>query len=189
MPRIVIMAGPNGAGKSTLAPALLRGVFEVDHFVNADVIAQGLSQYAPQSVAFEAGRTMLARLNELAEERANFAFESTLSSRTFAPWLKKRKAEGYSVSIFFICLPSPEAHILRVAQRVEAGGHYVDDDTVRRRYGRAISNFRDLYRPLADFWTVIHNYTDRPAEELATGYGPGTQFVHQPALWADFERY
>jgi predicted ABC-type ATPase len=79
---------------------LLRGVFEVEHFVNADVIAQGLSQYAPESVAFEAGRTMLRRLDELAAEQANFAFESTLSSRTFAPWLKKRKAQGYSVSIF-----------------------------------------------------------------------------------------
>ena len=183
------MAGPNGAGKSTLAPALLRGVFEVDHFVNADVIAQGLSQYAPESVAFEAGRLMLRRLGELASARANFAFESTLSSRTFAPWLRKRKAEGYTVTIFFICLPSAEAHILRVAQRVKAGGHYVDDDTVRRRYGRSISNFRQLYLPLADYWTVIHNDSgDRP-EPLATGYGPGTQFIHQPALWAEFERY
>ena len=183
------MAGPNGAGKSTLAPALLRGFFEVEHFVNADVIAQGLSQYAPESVAFEAGRLMLRRLGELAAAQANFAFESTLSSRTFAPWLKKRKAEGYTVAIFFVCLPSPDAHILRVAQRVKAGGHHVDDETVRRRYGRSIANFCELYRPLADFWTVIHNYEDRPAEGLATGYGPETRFVHQPSLWAEFERY
>ncbi len=172
-----------------MAPALLRGVFEVDHFVNADVIAQGLTSYAPESVAFEAGRLMLRRLDELAAEQSNFAFESTLSSRTFAPWLRKRKAEGYAVTIFFVCLPSAEAHILRVARRVKAGGHHVDDDTVRRRYGRSIANFRELYLPLADFWTVLHNDEGPLPEAIATGYGPEVRFVHQPDWWAEFERY
>jgi len=107
----------------------------------------------------------------LATDRASFAFESTLSSRTFAPWLKKRKAEGYLVAIFFVCLPSADQHIQRVAARVRSGGHHVDDETVRRRYDRAISNFLRLYRPLADYWTVIHNGTDQPANAIATGFG------------------
>ena len=185
-PTIVIMAGPNGAGKSTLAPGILRGFFSVEHFVNADIIAQGLSNYAPEAVAMEAGRLMLHRLDELAAARASFAFESTLSSRTFAPWLRKRKAEGYLVAIFFICLPSADQHIQRVAARVQSGGHYVDDETVRRRYDRAISNFLQLYRPLADYWTVIHNATDQPPNAIAAGFGNSEPSVQQPALWLNF---
>jgi predicted ABC-type ATPase len=152
------------------------------------VIAQGLSQYAPESVAFEAGRLMLRRWDELAADQTSFAFESTLSSRTFAPWLRKRKAEGYTVTIFFICLPSAEAHILRVAHRVRAGGHHVDDDTVRRRYGRSIANFRQLDLPIADHWMVIHNDAgDRPLA-LASGYGPDIPWKlknvsRTPSIW------
>jgi len=139
-------------------------------------------------VAMEAGRVMLDRLDELASAGASFAFESTLSSRTFAPWLRKRKADGYRVAIFFICLPSAEHHIQRIAARVQAGGHYVDSDTVRRRYGRAIFNFLHLYRPLADYWTVIHNPMNQPPNAIATGFGDGEPVVQQPDMWAKFER-
>ena len=103
-PSIVILAGPNGAGKSTVAPALLHGALAVDEFVNADVIARGLSAFDPESVALTAGRVMLARLHELAEQRVSFAFETTLASRTFAPWLRDLKASGYAVHLFFLFL-------------------------------------------------------------------------------------
>src|SRR5688572_10557901 len=83
----VVLAGPNGAGKTTVARALLRDAMQVEEFVNADVLAQGLSGFAPERAAMAAGRIMLTRLNELAQERASFAFETTLASRTFAPWL------------------------------------------------------------------------------------------------------
>jgi predicted ABC-type ATPase len=95
MPKVVVIAGPNGAGKSTTAPRLLREALAVQEFVNADTIAAGLSAFAPQSVAFAAGRVMLARLRELAAMNSDFAFETTLASRTFAPWLQTLKRQGY----------------------------------------------------------------------------------------------
>jgi predicted ABC-type ATPase len=98
-PLVVVIAGPNGAGKSTTAPGLLKGALAVSEFVNADTIAAGLSAFAPESVAITAGRTMLARLRTLASARQNFAFETTLASRTFAPWLRQLKADGYRVHL------------------------------------------------------------------------------------------
>jgi predicted ABC-type ATPase len=95
MPNLVVIAGPNGAGKSTLAPALLHGLLGLDAFVNADVIARGLSGFDPDSAAIQAGRVMLQRLRELAEARADLAFETTLASRTFAPWIERQVAAGY----------------------------------------------------------------------------------------------
>src|SRR5712691_6388121 len=106
MPRsVVVLAGPNGAGKSTTAPFLLRDSLAVAEFVNADRIAQGLSAFNPEMVAIEAGRLMLARLDELARRRETFAFETTLASRSFAPWLRARRADGYDVYLIFLWLP------------------------------------------------------------------------------------
>jgi len=136
-PSIVIVAGPNGAGKSTVAPALLHGTLAVDEFVNADVIASGLSAFDPESAAIAAGRVMLARLHELAEQRESFAFETTLASRTFAPWLRDLRASGYQIHLLFLWLPSAEFALDRVADRVRAGGHNVPAETVRRRIGQA----------------------------------------------------
>ena len=100
-PSIIVIAGPNGAGKSTVAPALLRDTLLVNEYVNADVIAQGLSAFAPESAALRAGRVMLGRLHELAEARRTFAFETTLASRSFAPWLARQKRSGYLVNLVF----------------------------------------------------------------------------------------
>lgn len=99
-PSVVILAGPNGAGKSTVAPDLLQGTLAVGEFVNADVIASGLSAFDPDSAAITAGRVMLARIRELAEQRASFAFETTLASRSFAPWPRELRASGYAVHLF-----------------------------------------------------------------------------------------
>ena len=101
-PSLVILAGPNGAGKSTVAPALLHGALGVDEFVNADVIARGLSAFDPESAVIAAGRVMLARLRELAAQRVDFAFETTLASRSFAPWLRDLRRSGYTVHLFFL---------------------------------------------------------------------------------------
>src|SRR3989338_1309894 len=100
-PHIILIAGPNGAGKSTTAPVLLKGVLGVREFVNADIIAQGLSAFQPEAAAFHAGRVMLERLHFLAKERVNFAFETTLSSRTFAPWIDGLRQKGYDCHIVF----------------------------------------------------------------------------------------
>src|SRR5262245_38172329 len=150
MPHVILLAGANGAGKSTVAPRLLRGVLRVREFVNADTIASGLSGFSPESAAFQAGRLMLTRLSELSKRRANFAFESTLSARSFAPWLKGLKAKGYRVRIIFLFLPDLKLAMERVRQRVRSGGHDIPVTVIRRRYYAGIKNFLDLYMPLAD---------------------------------------
>lgn len=133
-PHLIIISGPNGAGKSTTAPALLQGTLGVTEFVNADVIAQGLSAFNPERAAFHAGRIMLERLQQLADEHGNFAFETTLASRTFAHWIKELKNAGYAFHLFFLWLPAAEFAIARVAERVKMGGHNVPEDAITRRY-------------------------------------------------------
>jgi len=157
MPNIYIIAGPNGAGKSTMAARILGRYMNGTAFVNADVIARGLSAFDPGSVALEAGRVMLQRLDELARQRLDFAFETTLASRTFVPWLRKRQKEGYQFHLFFVWLPHPDMAVFRVASRVAAGGHHVPEADVRRRYERGIANFLGLYMELADVWEVYDN--------------------------------
>jgi predicted ABC-type ATPase len=140
-----------------MAQTILREEFRCAEFVNADVIARGLSAFNPEGAALEAGRVMLQRLHELARQRVDFAFETTLASRTFAPWLRKRQEEGYRFHLFFAWLPHPDMAVVRVASRVAAGGHHVPEVDIRRRYERGISNFHGLYMKLADVWEVYDN--------------------------------
>ena len=156
LPRVVIFAGPNGAGKSTHADAILAAL-GIETFVNADYIARGLSGRNTDTVAFEAGRIMLKRLHQLGEAGADFAFESTLSSRTFAPFLRTLKARGYAVAIFYFSLTNAQLAIRRIKLRVALGGHDVPSDVVKRRFGRSLSNFFNLYAPLADEWALFDN--------------------------------
>lgn len=168
MANIVVISGPNGAGKSTTAPALLRKAFAMEEFVNADTIASGLSAFAPDSVAFTAGRVMLDRIHELAAARVDFAFETTLASRSFAPWLRELQSESYMVHLIYLWLPSADLAVERVAERVRRGGHNVPDTVVRRRYEKSLSNFFNLYRPFADSWLMLDN--SRPAEPQAIAW-------------------
>jgi predicted ABC-type ATPase len=124
--------------------ALRQAQLVVHDFVDADVIARGLSAFEPESVAIAAGRVMLARLSELAGQRVSFAFETTLASRTFVPWLRDLKASGYEIHMLFLWLPSAEFAVDRVADRVRAGGHDVPAETVRRRYRAGLHNFFSL---------------------------------------------
>lgn len=156
-PTVVVIAGPNGAGKSTAAPYLLKQALGILEFVNADQIAVGLSAYSPETVSFEAGRIMLKRLHELAASKASFAFESTLSSRTFALFLSRCKAQGYRVQIFFVALPSAAPAVNRVALRVKLGGHNIPQADIERRFKRSLHNLFELYLPLADRWSVLDN--------------------------------
>ena len=137
-PRVVIFAGPNGAGKSTHADAIVAALC-IDIFVNADYIARGLSGRNADAVAMQAGRIMLTRLKELAPAKQDFAFESTLSSRSFAPFLRQLKAQGYLVAIYYFSLTSAALAMRRVKLRVAMGGHDVPDETVRRRFGRGLT--------------------------------------------------
>lgn len=154
---MIVIAGSNGSGKSTAAPILLKDTVHIKDFVNADVIAQGLSAFQPEKAAIQAGRVMLDRIKALANERTNFAFETTLASRTFAGWIEKLKGQGYQFHLVFLWLRSVELAISRVADRVRMGGHSVPEETIRRRYVVGLNNFFNLYRPIADSWQMYDN--------------------------------
>src|SRR5262249_1086778 len=128
--QIIVIAGPNGAGKTTLAPSLLRDWLGLLEYVNADTIAQGLSAFRPEHAAFEAGRIMLGRLHELAEKRENFAFETTLATRSYAPRLAELRRKGYRVHLSFIWLNSDEIAVQRVRERVQSGGHGIPEEII-----------------------------------------------------------
>ena len=167
IPVVAVLAGPNGAGKTTTSRAVLQGALEVQEFVNADTIAVGLSAFNPEAAAMAAGRIMLARLQTLADQRASFAFETTLASRSFAPFLRQRQAEGYRFHLIFLSLPSPELAIARVRERVQRGGHHVPDEIVRRCYAGGLRNFFTLYRPIADSWRLYDNVDRRRRRPFA----------------------
>jgi predicted ABC-type ATPase len=186
-PKVIIISGPNGAGKSTAAPELLQAELAVNEFVNADVIARGLSAFEPEKVALQAGRIMLERLAELAAARQSFAFETTLASRTFAPFVRKLKVSGYVFHLVYLWLPSAEMAISRVGMRVRRKGHHVPDDTVRRRYGRGLLNFFELYRPLAATWRVYFSGRMAGIELVADGDSTGNVRVMNRQMWQQIQ--
>jgi len=188
-PLVIVMAGPNGAGKSTTAPSLLRDTLQVSEFVNADAIAGGLSAFRPDSVAIPAGRAMLERMRHLAEARANFAFETTLASRSFAPWLARLKQRGYHVHVLFLWLESADLAVDRVAARVRVGGHDVPERTVRRRYERGLRNLFHLYLPLVDSWQMFDNSRAGRPRLVASGRGDRAHRVANSSLWRKIEEF
>lgn len=157
VPTLIIIAGCNGSGKTTTAPVLLRNELHIDEFVNADTIAQGLCAFQPEKAAIQAGRVMLERIHFLAKNNLNFAFETTLASKTFAPWIKQLKQQGYQFHLVFLWLKSAELAISRVSERVKNGGHSVPTETIIRRYTSGLKNFFHLYRPLTDSWQMHDN--------------------------------
>jgi predicted ABC-type ATPase len=181
-PRAVILAGINGAGKTTASRALLADTLRLMTFVNADVIAQGLSGFDVDAAAYEASRIMLERLRSLAAQRADFAFETTLSGRTYVSWLRDLVASGYTTHLFYFWVRDAEFAIARVAARVKAGGHDVPDDTVRQRYGRSISNLFNLYMPHLTTWKVFDN-TQSDYRLVAEGGAGWSGFVYDEAKW------
>ena len=186
-PSVVILAGPNGAGKSTAASALLEGTLAVNEFVNADVIAHNISSGDPDGAAIAAGRVMLARLRELAGQRVSFAFETTLASRTFAPWLRDLRASGYDVQLVFLWLPSADFAVERVADRVRSGGHNVPEQTVRRRYLTGLRNFFSLYEPIASAWR-LYDGSDLVPRPIAEGLETQPPKVYDETAWGDIKR-
>lgn len=185
-PRIVILAGPNGAGKSSAAASLLRGALKIDQFVNADAVAKGLSEFDPESVAIDAGRIMLKRLRELAAARETFAFETTLASKSFAPWIRKLQETGYEFHLVFLWLPNAEVALARVQDRVLHGGHQVPPEVIRRRYVAGLRNFFEIYRPLADAWRIVNNSVS-PTRAIARGRGAKVTHVADRELWRTIE--
>lgn len=156
MPRIYIIAGPNGAGKTTAAKIIFPETLGVVEFVNADEIAKGLSPFNWEGVAFEAGRIMIKRINQLLDEQKNFAFETTLSAKNYLKFIKVAKERGFTISLIYLWLNSPDIAIQRVAKRVSEGGHNIPEDIIQRRYHRGLKNLSSFFN-LVDDWYCFDN--------------------------------
>jgi predicted ABC-type ATPase len=163
MKKIYIIAGPNGSGKTTFAKKFLPDYAECPNFVNADLIAQGLSPFLPRSVAIKAGKLVLAQIHEFAGKGVDFGFETTLSGKSYVKLLKKLKEEGYQLHLFFLWIPGPQLAIDRIKGRVAEGGHDVPVRDIRRRFSRSVDNFLKLYQPLLDSWMIFNNAGINPA--------------------------
>jgi len=155
--RIIIIAGPNGAGKTTFAREFLPQEGDCPTFVNADLIAEGLSPFHPDVAAIRSGRVMLSEINRHARAGRSFAFETTLSGRRYVKRIRSWRAEGYRVTLLFLSLPTPEDAIARVRERVEKGGHDVPEVVIRRRFASGWSNFSRIYRKEVDEWSWYDN--------------------------------
>jgi len=151
-PQILILAGPNGAGKTTFAREFLPAEAECPTFINADLIAAGLSPFRPEQVAVRAGRIMLELIAEHTKRNDSFAFETTLAARNYAKSIPRWRAQGYRVKLFFLTLPSAEIAVERVAERVRQGGHDIPQETIRRRFVSGLHNFEHVYKPIVNDW-------------------------------------
>jgi len=159
---VYIIAGPNGSGKTTFAKKFLPNYADCPNFVNADLIAQGLAPFKPQTAAIKAGKLVLQQIHEFAQRGVDFAFETTLSGKSHAGLLSHLKARGYVLHLFFLWIPSAELAIARIRDRVAEGGHHVPVADVRRRFIRGINNFFGLYEPLLDSWMLFDNSQAKP---------------------------
>lgn len=182
-PTVIVLAGSNGAGKTTASRTLLAESLRLMTFVNADVIAQGLSGFDPESVAIEAGRLMLARLHDLAKQRADFAFETTLAGRAFAPWLAQLRDSNYFVNLLYFWVGSADLAVARVAQRVSLGGHAVPEDTIRCRYRRSLENFFHRYQDSVSVWSVYDSSEPGTPRLIAERDRGGDLTVALPECW------
>ncbi len=157
MKRVFIIAGPNGAGKTTFAREFLPHEAGVLTFINADLIAAGISPFAPEAAAVQAGKIMLSMIAACAARGESFAIETTLSGKNYARDIPHWQASGYVVKLFFLRLPSPEIAIARVQNRVALGGHHIPESVIRRRFAAGLENFDHLYKQLVDEWFLYDN--------------------------------
>jgi predicted ABC-type ATPase len=160
MRKLYIIAGCNGAGKTTASYIILPEILDCKEFVNADEIAKGISPFQPEKVGIEAGRLMLKRINKMLESGENFAFETTLSTKSYIQFIKKARQLDYQVTCLFFWLDSEELAISRVETRVKEGGHHIPEDVIRRRYKSGLKNFFNLFLDKVDNWLFINNSGD-----------------------------
>ena len=177
-PTLIVISGPNGAGKTTFARQLIT-VHLPNHFefLNADLIADALSPFRPQSVAIAAGKEFLRRFDQLISKKRSFLIETTLSSLTIRIRLEKARSAGYRIEMIYLALPDPELAIQRVIQRVKLGGHDIPHNTIRRRFGRSLKNFRHIYLNLTDTAIVMDGARSRPRRIATWKSGAITQVL------------
>ena len=157
-----IIAEANGAGKTTFAEHFLPVEAECLNFINADLIAKGIAPFNPESVAFEAGKLFIKRMNRITANKESFAFETTLSGLNFVDRIKEWRKIGYEVILYFLKLPNEAMAIQRVQLRVAEGGHNVPEEVIIRRYRRGWKNFQNYYADLVDDWVVYDNSGNIP---------------------------
>ena len=186
--KLFIISGCNGAGKTTAAITLLPTMFERTEFVNADNIARKLNPSSPEDVAIEAGRMMLARIDELINEGKSFTLETTLSTRSYKQLFQRAHDNGYVVILLYFWLNSPELAIERVATRVSEGGHNIPQDIIRRRYMKGIKNLFHIFIPLCDFWS-IHDNSSNPRRNVAFGFGEKKQIIKDETIFNQLKQY
>jgi predicted ABC-type ATPase len=165
---LYIISGCNGAGKTTASYTVLPEVLDCKEFVNADEIAKGLSPFNPESVAIEAGRLMLQRIEDLLAKDKSFSIETTLATKSYINLVRRAQAKGYTVRLLFFWLNSPELALLRIAERVAKGGHNIPEPIVRRRYVAGICNLFRLFMSEVDSWEIYDN-SSYPAAQIAKG--------------------
>ncbi|MEI3652431.1 MAG: zeta toxin family protein [Dolichospermum lemmermannii FEM_B0920] len=182
MPNLYIIGGANGSGKTTVALQILPYFLKVFEYINADNIAAGISPFNSESVAMEAGRLMLQRLETLVNDKADFAFETTLAARNFARFIRECKSQDYIINLIYFWLESPELAITRVRRRVASGGHNIPEDIIRRRYERGRRNLTDLYLPLCDSWIVYNNSGDEPQLVAESGINQEV-IIYEYGIW------
>lgn len=160
--KIVIIAGPNGAGKTTFAREFLPNEGNCPTFINADLIAAGISPFAPESVSIRAGRLMLDEIDDRVRNRKSFAFETTLSGRSYLHKIRQWQELGYHVKLLFLSLPNADVAIARVAARVSQGGHNIPENIIRRRFDAGLKNFDTMYKQQVDAWMLYDNSESKP---------------------------
>ena len=182
MPNLYIIAGCNGAGKTTASFTILPEILDCKEFVNADEIAKGLSPFQPENVSFQAGRLMLERVDELLNNRSDFAFETTLTTLSYLNTIKEAKVKGYSITLLFFWLDNVTLAIERVKTRVREGGHNIPEETIKRRYIRGIKNLISKFTAVCDYWLVINN-SSRPFTFIAEGQGTNETKIYDIPVW------
>jgi predicted ABC-type ATPase len=160
--KIIIIAGPNGAGKTTFARSFLPEEAQCPRFINADLIAAGLSPFAPEAAALKAGRLMLGEIANCVRKGESFAFETTLSGLSYLARIRQWREQGYHVSLFFLCLPDAETAIARVAERVRQGGHDIPEAVIRRRFAAGLRNLESAYKSAVDAWAKYDSVGESP---------------------------
>ncbi len=176
MPRLFIISGCNGAGKTTASYTLLPEMLECSQYVNSDEFAKGLAPFDPESAAVQASRLMLLRIKYLLKRKEDFSIETTLATRSLLKMIAGAQAEGYTVTLMYFWLNSPDLAVARVKARVEAGGHNIPEETVRRRYRMGLSYFFRDYAPLCDRWILADN-SQVPFRVIAEGHKDGTTVI------------
>ena len=182
LPKLYIIAGCNGAGKTTASFTILPEVLGCKEFINADEIAKGLSPFQPESVAVQAGRIMLARMDELLQKGETFAFETTLATKSYKQKIEWAQANGYEVTLLFFWLDSPNMAKKRVAQRVAEGGHSIPSETIERRYHNGIANLFAIYIDMVDICYIFDN-SEGERTPIAKKYKGGKEIIYNIDLY------